>query len=144
MYIWHVSRWPPCKYEKWRFAVISLIIRVIPIAVWSRFLLCSQGQRRNTTLTPRWKQLMTSSIMQSNANVNMYQRLLVQMAMLKMTNRDLCMTNVFWRFLLHFTLHFRHSTDPTQVSLRNFRYSRWPPANGSTIQISIILVSYLF
>ena len=52
------------------------------------------------------------------------------------------MTAVFLRFLLHFTLYFRNPVDATLARLSNFRYSRWPPANGRTIQLNIMLLSY--
>ena len=51
----------------------------------------------------------------------------------------------FLQFLLHFTLYFQNPVDATLAPLSNFRYSRWPPANGrrlSTIQIKIILLLY--
>ena len=51
-----------------------------------------------------------------------------------------CMSAVFLRFLLHFTLYFRNPVDATLSPLSNFRYSRWPPANRRTIQLNIILL----
>ena len=47
---------------------------------------------------------------------------------------------VFLRFLRHFTLYFRNPVDATLAPLSNLRYSKWPPANGCTIQLNIMVL----